>query len=156
MLIVAPSHSWYNQWRQFIYKQVHFFLYSTQPHYSAHSHNIPTLSDSGIEHAILSLYFYPPSLFSPPHSEPEDMWCIYLCSLAVVGWKWMFPAAAAAAAAFVSLTGSRTRKGGFYCHIRYNAEPLMNCCTLCGEMGWTTLTEERESNSILVIPYDST
>lgn len=73
-----------------------------------------------------------PYLFSSSHGEPANMWCFYLCFFwGTVGWKWMFPATAARAA-LVSLTGSHTRKGGFYCHVRYSAEPLMNHCTL----GW--------------------
>lgn len=45
---------------------------------SKHTHpHFPT--ESGTEHAILSLHFYPPILF-PSHSEQANTWCIYLDS----------------------------------------------------------------------------
>lgn len=77
-------------------------------------YTIPTLSDYGTEHAILTLFlsFYPPLYF--PFLSASQRTCGVFVFLTVVGWKWMFPAAAA----FVSVTGSLTREGGLCCHLR--------------------------------------
>lgn len=118
-----------------------FFLYQLHAHnpinplYSTHSHTNPTLSESGREHAILYFHFYPPLSIFPfsQRASKHGLFIYLLFFLAVVGQKYMFPAAAA----FVSLTGSRVMRGvGFYCHVRYNADLMMNHCTSCGKMGW--------------------
>lgn len=57
--------------------------------------HFPPFESLGREHTILSISIL--SIFPPIKSRPANMWRIYLCLLffgAVVGWEWMFPAAA--------------------------------------------------------------
>lgn len=88
-----------------------------------------------MEHAIppfcLSLSISVALLYFPLSQRAREHVVCLFGFLAVVGSKWMFPAA------FVSLTGSYTKEGGSYCYIRYTAAPVMNHNNLRGRLGWS-------------------